>query len=231
MKYTYNKLVRDKIPENINSMEGRKATWRIMSDEEYIKNYLNSKGAIEHSKHVEFLSLKIYNELKKIFPHKKILQFENAQKLISYSALLHDIGTFLEYKTLKAHNKAGCKLVLENKIDGLSENETKTVALCIRYHRGSKPKEHKHKLFQELEQKDKNKVRVISAILRIADALDSNHMQNVENILLTYDFTCSALILDPCINIMFNKGVYEVFNKKKTLFEDVFEFKICLQNE
>lgn len=202
-----------------------------MKIEEYIKNYLNSKGAIEHSKHVEFLSLKIYNELKKIFPHKKILQFENAQKLISYSALLHDIGTFLEYKTLKAHNKAGCKLVLENKIDGLSENETKTVALCIRYHRGSKPKEHKHKLFQELEQKDKNKVRVISAILRIADALDSNHMQNVENILLTYDFTCSALILDPCINIMFNKGVYEVFNKKKTLFEDVFEFKICLQNE
>lgn len=38
MKYTYNKLVKDKIPENINSMEGRKATWRIMSDEEYIKN-------------------------------------------------------------------------------------------------------------------------------------------------------------------------------------------------
>ena len=29
MKYTYNKLVRDKIPENINSMEGRKATYLV----------------------------------------------------------------------------------------------------------------------------------------------------------------------------------------------------------
>ena len=36
MKYTYNKLVRDKIPANIDSMEGRKSNWRIMDDEEYI---------------------------------------------------------------------------------------------------------------------------------------------------------------------------------------------------
>ena len=42
MKYTYNKLVRDKIPANIDSMEGRKSNWRIMDDEEYIKE-LNKK--------------------------------------------------------------------------------------------------------------------------------------------------------------------------------------------
>ena len=42
MKYAYNKLVRDKIPENINSMKGRKATWRIMDYDEYIKE-LNKK--------------------------------------------------------------------------------------------------------------------------------------------------------------------------------------------
>ena len=42
MKYTYNKLVRDKIPANIDSITGRKANWRIMDDEEYIKE-LNKK--------------------------------------------------------------------------------------------------------------------------------------------------------------------------------------------
>ena len=29
MKYVYNKLVRDKIPEEINNIEGRKASYKI----------------------------------------------------------------------------------------------------------------------------------------------------------------------------------------------------------
>lgn len=35
MKYIYNKLVRDKIPENIDKMEGRKANYKILEDKEY----------------------------------------------------------------------------------------------------------------------------------------------------------------------------------------------------
>ena len=37
MKYVYNKLVRDKIPENIDKIEGRKASYKILSDEEYLQ--------------------------------------------------------------------------------------------------------------------------------------------------------------------------------------------------
>ena len=52
MVYTYNKLVRDKIPEEINSMEGRKAKFRIMGDNEYIKE-LNRKLLEESNEFVE----------------------------------------------------------------------------------------------------------------------------------------------------------------------------------
>ena len=52
MVYTYNKLVRDKIPEEINSMEGRKAKFRIMDDNEYIKE-LNRKLLEESNEFVE----------------------------------------------------------------------------------------------------------------------------------------------------------------------------------
>lgn len=37
MKYIYNKLVRDRIPENINSMEGRNCNYKILNDDEYLK--------------------------------------------------------------------------------------------------------------------------------------------------------------------------------------------------
>lgn len=37
MKYFYNKLVRDKIPEEINKKSDRKANYRILDDNEYLK--------------------------------------------------------------------------------------------------------------------------------------------------------------------------------------------------
>ena len=52
MVYTYNKLVRDKIPEEINSMEGRKSKFRIMDENEYIKE-LNRKLLEESNEFVE----------------------------------------------------------------------------------------------------------------------------------------------------------------------------------
>ncbi len=52
MVYTYNKLVRDKIPEEINSMEGRKTKFRIMDENEYIKE-LNRKLLEESNEFVE----------------------------------------------------------------------------------------------------------------------------------------------------------------------------------
>lgn len=33
MIYNYNKLVRDKIPEEINNMDGRKANYKILNDD------------------------------------------------------------------------------------------------------------------------------------------------------------------------------------------------------
>lgn len=42
MIYQYNKLVRDKIPNEINSVDGRKATWRTMEKDEYLRE-LNRK--------------------------------------------------------------------------------------------------------------------------------------------------------------------------------------------
>ena len=41
MKYVYNKLVRDKIPEEINKIEGRKCNYKILNKEEYLQELDN----------------------------------------------------------------------------------------------------------------------------------------------------------------------------------------------
>ena len=52
MKYLYNKLVRDKIPNEINCTNGRKAVYRIMDNDEYLKE-LNRKLLEEAHEFIE----------------------------------------------------------------------------------------------------------------------------------------------------------------------------------
>jgi len=52
MRYVYNKLVRDKIPEGINNAKGKSCNWRILSDDEYLKEL--DKKLIEEAK--EFIA-------------------------------------------------------------------------------------------------------------------------------------------------------------------------------
>ena len=116
--------------------------------EDYTKNYITSKQGLKHACFVRDLSLKIFQDLKNALPNNTLLDFENSEKLISCASLLHDIGNFFTgLNALKPHNKTGAQLVLQNGIENLDENELKIVEASIRYHRGSKTKENKHKLF------------------------------------------------------------------------------------
>ena len=52
MIYTYNKLVRDKIPQNINAKQGKACKYKILNDEEYLKE-LNRKVIEEANEFIE----------------------------------------------------------------------------------------------------------------------------------------------------------------------------------
>lgn len=57
MKYVYNKLVRDKIPEEINKNGDRKANYRILENKEYLKE-LDKKLFEEAHEFIEEHSVK-----------------------------------------------------------------------------------------------------------------------------------------------------------------------------
>ena len=73
-RYTYNKLVRDKIPENINSESGRKSKYRILNDKEYL-NELNKKVIEEANEFIEENSIEELGDLMEVI--NAIMQFKN----------------------------------------------------------------------------------------------------------------------------------------------------------
>lgn len=64
-RYTYNKLVRDKIPENIDSELGRKCKYRILDDTEYLKE-LNKKVLEEANEFIEENSMEELGDLMEV---------------------------------------------------------------------------------------------------------------------------------------------------------------------
>ncbi len=117
MKYTYNKLVRDKIPENINSMEGRKATWRVMDDDEYIKE-LNKKLLEEVH---EFIEENAIEELADII---EVIQSIMRVKNISYEEL-KNVQQMKREKKGGFSNKIYLVEVEQDKADEREEQEMK----------------------------------------------------------------------------------------------------------
>ena len=64
-RYTYNKLVRDKIPENIDSEPGRKSNYRILEDNEYLIE-LNKKILEEANEFINENSIEELGDLMEV---------------------------------------------------------------------------------------------------------------------------------------------------------------------
>lgn len=116
---------------------------------------------------------------------------ERDRLLLRAAALLHDIGDFVRYD---GHHKHTYYLILNSDIMGLSPEERAVVANTARYHRKSLP-DPSHPNFKELDKDARGKVRGLAAILRIADALDREHLGKVTNVRATIDKSKRRLML------------------------------------
>ena len=100
--------------------------------------------------------------------------------LLQVAALLHDIGV---YVNLRAHHKHSQYLLAASQIFGLSDEETAIVANIARYHRRALPQE-SHLPYVALDRRDRLIVDKLAAILRVANALDAEHLQKVSDLRL-----------------------------------------------
>jgi exopolyphosphatase/guanosine-5'-triphosphate,3'-diphosphate pyrophosphatase len=93
--------------------------------------------------------------------------------------MLHDVGHKVSHQ---GHHKHGEYLALNGDIQGLEGRDRAIVAGLVRYHnRKSVPAEH-HAAYGTLSNADRRITRRLSALLRIAEALDHSHRQRVASI-------------------------------------------------
>ena len=100
--------------------------------------------------------------------------------LLQVASLLHDIGV---YVGLRAHHKHSQYLLAASQIFGLSNDETAVVSNIARYHRRGLPQQ-SHLPYIALDHQDRLLVNKLASILRVANALDAEHLQKVHDIRL-----------------------------------------------
>jgi exopolyphosphatase/guanosine-5'-triphosphate,3'-diphosphate pyrophosphatase len=101
---------------------------------------------------------------------------EDAGVTLELAALLHDIG---EVVHRKGHHKHSEYLILNGRIPSLESPRREIVAAIARAHRRSMPAPQKHLIYAALDKDQQAQVRKLAAILRIADALDTDHRQRI----------------------------------------------------
>ncbi|MFO0660945.1 MAG: Ppx/GppA phosphatase family protein [Polyangiaceae bacterium] len=104
--------------------------------------------------------------------------FSRDRLLLQAAAVLHDVGDFIRYE---GHHKHSWYLLEHSEIMGLSHAERSVVANLARYHRKSFP-DPTHPNFRDLSREDRARVRGLSAILRLADALDREHRGKISSV-------------------------------------------------
>ncbi|HSQ60249.1 MAG TPA: Ppx/GppA phosphatase family protein [Acidobacteriota bacterium] len=124
----------------------------------------------KHAARVSGLALSIFDQTRTIHGLSKRDRF-----LLELAGLLHEVGNFIG---VAGHHRHAYYIISQSPILGLSDAEVEVVANVARYHRKAPP-DPSHESYRALDDRDRDRVRALAAILRVADALDHDHRQRV----------------------------------------------------
>jgi len=168
----------------------------------------------DHAKSVALLAGRLFDQ------SHNLHNLENEDRLLlELGALLHDIGHFIN--TID-HNKHGYYILKANPLMGLTENRQEIVANIILYHRKSMPS-WQDEGFRSLTPKDRIMVTKLSALIRLADALDVSHTGCVKEVQLEQQKDFWQLRLQGKGDLMLEQWTLE---KRQKLFQEIFGVKL-----
>jgi exopolyphosphatase/guanosine-5'-triphosphate,3'-diphosphate pyrophosphatase len=169
-----------------------------------------------HNCHVAEIALEIFDAL--INEHGMT---PRDRMLLEVAAVLHDVGMFIRSS---GHHKHGQYIVSNSEIFGLHGDELAIVANVIGHHRGEAPESTDFE-YMALQREERILVLKMTSILRVADALDRGHSQQIKKI--NVEKKTDTVIIST-------EGAYDLslerlgLEEKGLMFQDVFGYKILL---
>ena len=131
-----------------------------------------------HAEHAAKLALDIFDQTVELHGLTG-----DDRELLHAGAMLHNIGLFINHA---AHHKHSYYIVRNTEqLTGFTDREIELIAQITRYHRKSHPKP-SHAEFSSLSSQDKDRVRTLAGILRIAIGLDRSHAGTVTSVNVSY---------------------------------------------
>jgi exopolyphosphatase / guanosine-5'-triphosphate,3'-diphosphate pyrophosphatase len=172
----------------------------------------------QHGTTVARYAARLFDETRSL--HNLGMEF---RLLLEVAALLHDIGNFINSAD---HHKHTYYLLSVSPLIGLTQTQLAIVANVARYHRKSMPKP-QHDGFRTLSSKERVVVSKLSALLRLADAMDNEHASKVESFSVEYKKPKLTIRMRGEGDLLLEKWALA---KKAPMFEDVFSVKFSIDD-
>jgi len=169
-----------------------------------------------HNRHVASLSLLLFDALSREHGLDR-----RERMMLETAATLHDIGIFIRQGSHQVH---GQYIVANSEIFGLHKEELDLIANVIRYHRGPPPSPTDID-YLALQREDRILVLKMVSILRVADALDRGHSQQIRDITVEHREAALVLHTSGGLDLSLERLGLE---EKAGLFQEVFGYKVIL---
>jgi exopolyphosphatase / guanosine-5'-triphosphate,3'-diphosphate pyrophosphatase len=172
-----------------------------------------------HAVHVAALAMSIFEQTQALHGLTR-----DDRRILLAAALLHDIGAYIAYRR---HHKHSQYIIAESELPGFTPGEIQMVANVSRYHRKGEPSE-QHPAFMALSAAERERVVRLSALLRVADALDREHLQRVQRVHAELHDEALRLRLESRSDVLLERWALQ---RKSALFHRAFGVPVQLGTE
>ena len=173
----------------------------------------------KHAHQVSALAVRLFDELK---PEHRLAP--RYRLLLQVAGLLHEIGG---YVSSRAHHKHSGYLIANSSIFGMRRDEIEICAQVARYHRRSPPRP-SHREYLMLTREQRVVVSKLAAILRVADALDRGHAQQVTDFVIERRADELLVYISGATDLSLER---RAIARKGDLFEEAYGLRVNVEED